>query len=586
MTLSRAIPGLLLAAASLLVCAGRVEAQSPPRLVLVDDAAELEGVLAGKTAARDLVLHLAAVSVPDADPAKVRLLLIAEIAAGASSRGGEASAAAVSEVGRLASVMYVLEDERGQARGRALRRVSLVPSSTGLQLFSEVVIVSPGRYRLRAAAYRDGKMGLGEAAVTAALQSAAALRFGDLAMGEAAGEDLASSVSAERKIGTDRMTASLPLAAQGGLLPEGLSIAVEVAKAAASPALATAPAAVQPVEIGQPVSSGLGDKATQPPVQPAAPDRVAQAVVDTRALPPGAYVARALVSIGGQEVARIVAPFTREAAAAAPAAASATRGRGTAAGPAASAATFRLEDVLDASVLGPFLDELATRAGDRAKPAIEQARLGRFPEAAQAAGAAGQIGPAKPFLQGLALFSKRQYQAASDAFRDTLREAPDFFVGAFYIGACYGAGGRDPQAINAWQTSLVGLEQYPVVYRVMAAAMTRLGQHDRALETLDEALGKWPADGEIRVRAARAALEARRYDRVFALVDAGIEGRPPSDLLLAGIQAAYEQATQPGGAAGGDAVARARKYRDAYAASSGPQQALVAEWMAAIERKK
>jgi tetratricopeptide (TPR) repeat protein len=237
-------------------------------------------------------------------------------------------------------------------------------------------------------------------------------------------------------------------------------------------------------------------------------------------------------------------------------------------------------------VLRPFLDELASRAPDRAKPAIDQAKAGHFTEAAQAAASADPNGAAKPFLQGLSLLSQKQLQAASDAFRETLRAAPDFFVGAFYIGACYAAGGRDPQAVNAWQTSLVGLEQFPVVFRLLAEAMVRMGQPDRALETLDEAIAKWPGDADMRLRTARAALDAKRYDRVFTLVDEAGTGRSSPDLLLAGIQAVYEQASLQAGAPGGEAMGRARRYRDAYAAAGGTRQALVAEWVAVLERKK
>jgi predicted Zn-dependent protease len=316
---------------------------------------------------------------------------------------------------------------------------------------------------------------------------------------------------------------------------------------------------------------------------------MAQGVLDLRALPAGDYVVRANVSVGGREAARFTAPFTRERAAAAAIASSspppaAARPPGTRSAVPGNA--FRSEDVLDRAVLGPFLDELALRVSDRAKPAIEEAKAGRFSEAARSAAAADPEGPAKPFLQGLSLFSQGQLQSASEAFRDTLRAAPDYFVGAFYIGACYAAGGRDSQAVNAWQTSLVGLEGHPIVFRLLADALTRMGQPERAVEALEEALAKWPDDADVRLRAARAALEARRYDRVFALVDGGLERQPPADLLLAGVRAVFEQVSQRAEAAGDESIARARRYREAYAAAGGTQQALVSEWLAAIERKK
>jgi tetratricopeptide (TPR) repeat protein len=362
------------------------------------------------------------------------------------------------------------------------------------------------------------------------------------------------------------------VAVAGDASTEGLTVAVDVARDVPGPAVMSAPAAVL---AGQ-------DQVAQAPGL-----RIAQAVIDVRALPPGDYVARATVSMAGKEAGRAVSSFKRERTAApAPASPAATgaRARGAAVAPVV-AAGFRSDDVLDAAVLRPFLDDLAARAADRSKAAIEQAKAGRFTEAAQAAASADASDPAKPFLQGLSLFSQKQLQAASESFRETLRAAPDFFVGAFYIGACYAAGGRDPQAVNAWQTSLVGLDQYPIVFRLLADALARMGQPDRALETLEEAVVKWPDDAAVRLRTARAALDAKRYERVFALVDGAAAARPAPDLLFTGMQAVYEQATQRQGAAGDDLVARARRYRDAYAAAGGTQQALVAEWAAAVERK-
>jgi predicted Zn-dependent protease len=112
-----------------------------------------------------------------------------------------------------------------------------------------------------------------------------------------------------------------------------------------------------------------------------------------------------------------------------------------------------------------------------------------------------------------------------------------------------------------------------------------MGQPGRALETLEEAVVKWPDDAAVRLRTARAALDAKRYERVFALVDGAAAARPDPDLVFTGMQAVYEQANQRPGAAGDELVTRARRYRDAYVAAGGTQQALVAEWVAAIERK-
>ena len=532
--------------------------QQPPRIVLVDDTTELEEALASRTPPRQVPVRVIAISLPDDDPGKVRVLIVAEIDERQESAG-------------LASVAYAVNDERGQRQAYALRRVQLRRTPAATLVFSDVVTVPAGTYRLTLAALRNSRVGTVEAAVTARLQAAASLRVGDLLIGDTRSEDLATSISLDRRVRGDRLVASLPVAAPEAL-PTDLDITFEVARDQSGPAMLSAPA---------PIIPGEGRV------------RIAQVVVDTRVLPAGDYIARATVSIGGEELARVFAPFALDRAAATATGASAVSGSpssssrsGSTPAPPSSAAGFRPEDVLDAAVLTPFLDDLAARASDRTRPAIEQAKAGRFVEAAQAVTANDPDDPVRPFLLGLSLFSRKQLQPASEAFREALRAAPDFFVGAFYIGACYAAGGRDPQAINAWQTSLVGLEQFPVVYRMLAEAMSRIGQGDRAIQTLEEAASKWPADKAIRLRLARLALDAHRYDRVLELVDEGLaRASSDSDVLFVGMQAIFERVTQAGGPPQDESIVRLKRYRDAYVAAGGPRQSLVAEWVAAVEKK-
>jgi tetratricopeptide (TPR) repeat protein len=352
-------------------------------------------------------------------------------------------------------------------------------------------------------------------------------------------------------------------------MPPGVTMTLELATDGSGAALLAAPI---------PLIAGQGS------------GRLAQGVVDVRVLPSGNYVARVSIASAGGEAVRLVAPFSldrsstpaaRDAGRDAPAPAAAPPGA-TVAG---AATAFRLEEVLGAAVVAPFLDDLAPRS-KAAAAAFDHARAGRFADAAGASSSLEPRDPARPFFEGLSLLSRNQLQAASEAFRETLRAAPDYFVGAFYIGACYAAGGRDTQAVSAWQTSLVGLDQYPIVFRLIAEALLRMRQADRAVEILAEASAKWPDDAELRLRLARAALEGRKYDRVTALADAALP-RSPADpeLLFVGMQAIFEQVTQGPGAAQPEDLARLHRYRDAYVSAGGSRQSLVSEWVAAVEKK-
>jgi hypothetical protein len=113
-----------------------------------------------------------------------------------------------------------------------------------------------------------------------------------------------------------------------------------------------------------------------------------------------------------------------------------------------------------------------------------------------------------------------------------------------------------------------------------------MGQTDRALDTLEEAAAKWPEDADLRLRLSRAALDARKYDRVTAIVDAALTAAAVVDpeLAMTGMQAIFERAQGPEPLPA-DAVSRMKRFRDAYVAAGGSRQSLVNEWVAAVEKK-
>lgn len=554
----RLFPAACAVLAGLAALAAPSLAQQPPRLVLVDDATELEQALNAKTPPRDVPVRLATFSLPGDDAASVKLLVIAEV----DQRDQGAAAAA--------SMSYLLTTEKGQRVARVLRRGDLQRLPSGALIFREEIPLPFGNYRLKLGALRNGRVGVAEATVVARVQAAGALRVGDPIVGEVAGEDAVLEVTPDRRLRADRLVVTLPIVLDPSAAAPP-TMAVDVAKDANGPPI-----------VSSPMTLLAGNAKT----------RYGQAVADLRVLPAGDYLARVVVSQAGKELARVSAPFTVEAPASASAgtAAPAVPGRpGTAptAAPVGSTA-FRLEELLDPVVLKPFLDDLAVRAPDRSRAAIERAKAGQLADALKAAPANDPKDPTRPFLLGLSLLSQRQLQQASDAFRETLRASPDYFVGAFYIGVCYAAGGRDPQAVNAWQTSLISLDTYPVVFKVLAEAQSRMGQPDKALDTLEEAAGKWPTDTDLRVRMARAALDGRKYDRVTEIVEAALS-RPPADpeLLFTAMQALFERATRVGsggGAAPADTLARMKRYREAYAAAGGTRTTLVDQWLATIAK--
>jgi tetratricopeptide (TPR) repeat protein len=214
------------------------------------------------------------------------------------------------------------------------------------------------------------------------------------------------------------------------------------------------------------------------------------------------------------------------------------------------------------------------------RPALELARSGRLEEAVRTLEPGAPGDPALPFVRGLVLFQQGQLQPASNEFRAAIAEAPELLVGAFYLGACYAAGGKDAQAIGAWQTSLTALDRYPAVYRFLGEALMRTGQAERARMLLADAAARWPAETAFRAQAARAAVEAGSYQQALDYADGLIsDGPTDSSVLFLAMRSAFQALLEGADVNHNLLVKRMERYQGLYAAAGGLQQALVDEWV-------
>jgi predicted Zn-dependent protease len=320
--------------------------------------------------------------------------------------------------------------------------------------------------------------------------------------------------------------------------------------------------------------------------------RVAEAGVPIALLPPGEYVARAVISVGGRKVGQVVRPFrvTRTAAAvSAPGAAAVPM---KAAAPIAFTSridAFDKSSVLTPQVLGFFLDRMSAAAAVNVasvRPAIESVRAGRFDEAKAALAGAADTQLAAVFLKGLVMLSGGDLNGAAGRFRDALRMDPEFFSAAFYLGACYAAGGKDRDAAGAWQTSLITESNAPFVYTVLGDALLRLRDMDQAIDVLTEARSLWPADDQVTIRLGTALVMANKPGDALKVLEPYLAAHPgDTERLLLALRAIYE-ARSAGRAISTPEGDRAlfSRYADAYAAAKGPQQAMVAQWRKYVEK--
>ena len=325
---------------------------------------------------------------------------------------------------------------------------------------------------------------------------------------------------------------------------------------------------------------------------------LAQAVTDMRMLPPGEYVARVKVRSGAAAEGQLLRWFSVTGSTPAvtiangPAATAIPR----AAAPPPTAKIvgavqpFALEHVLAPQVLGGFVDRVAARP-DAASPAVralvERARTDGVSQLTVSDALAAES-PVAVFFRGLTLFSAQQFEAAATAFRQALRASPDMFPAMVYLGACYAAGGKDKEAANAWQTALIGTGDSVAVHRLLADALLRQGNHERALQAVERARAKWPDDAMLKQRFVVTALLAGRRLEALQALDALLESGPGVDeptltLALLVLYDAFEH-RQP---IEGVEPDRARMLRlaERYRVKGGPSLALIETWVAAVTGK-
>lgn len=308
---------------------------------------------------------------------------------------------------------------------------------------------------------------------------------------------------------------------------------------------------------------------------------------DVRTLPPGTYMLNAQALDGDRLVGRVSRPFrlTRAAGAAGePRAALAFAATG------ALVKRFAPEDALRAEALDYFLGRLRDAEGSGTeRPSVGMAaqalRAGRYDGALSALvnEAPDVLGVA--FLRGLALFGQGSLERAATEFRAALRASNDFLPAAFYLGACYAAGGRDREAAGAWQTSLVSEGDSRIVYEVLADAWLRLKDGTRADAIIAEAQARWPGDDRFAPRAAAAKVLLNHRNAALAALEPYLEKHPgEAQALFLAIRLLYE--AYDAGKPIKDAVqdrALAQKYAALYREAGGGEQPLVARWVTAMK---
>jgi VWFA-related protein len=496
----------------------------------------------------DLPVRVATFALPDTAAGKVRVLVSAEVE---RARGA------------LDLAFVILDDETKPVASGGGR---VTESPAGVSSFVGGAQVEPGQYTLRLAAVDDGgRRGSVEHTVKAALVSAGGLELGDLLLGPPPAEG-----------GTLRPATDVR--ADGGLI-------AHVEMSAREPGRLKA-AAVS-IEVAESDSGPVLLQASAPGTDsPEGTRRMARAVLPLQLLPPGSYVARAAVSVDRKPVASLSRPFRLTSSIAGPGG-----GRGIPiAGLSTSLSRFEREALLRPAVVGHFLDRVSSLVPGpppaELQPAMDRARRGELGRVLEALPSAARDDPRLAFLRGLGYLDRGEIPAASTQFRSALRQASDLLPASVYLGACYAASGEDRQAVGAWQTALVTETGALDLYLVLADALLRVNEPQRAAELLTEARASWAEDDGLKRRLGIAYAMSGDEAQALPLLSAHLE-RHPDDLgalfvtLRLLFQAFAERGSEAGAAGERERLVR---YAKTYVDARGPNQEIVAHWLRYLEK--
>ena len=508
----------------------------------------LASTIRNPQAALELPLRVTTYSSRDAASGKVRVIVSAEVGKGGTSPAGLA-------------VGFALVDDKGKVAASSYQRVGddVAATPDGPVRYLGSTSVDPGRYVLKLAAIdARGRRGSVEHPVRATLTTIGPFEVSDLVVApppRTAGASLRPGVETAIDAGAAVGLVDLHGEDPGAL--RSATVSFELAVDEVGPALVSAPARLSEAANGR---------------------RSAQGAVSLSLVPPGRYVARAVVSVGGRPMGQVTRPVV-----VAPSRAGAAPTTFAAAG--LPGLQFDRRALLAPPVVMDALDNLAV-GGPPSSPSVaraaDEARQGHLDKLTDLLRAGEKPAADLAFLRGLGLYARGEMAGAADQFRASLRLRPDFAPATIYLGAASAAMGRDQDAVGAWNTAMLEEARSPVLSLLLGDALLRRGEVDSAVDILKEAHASWPTEERFRQRLGLAYLAGGRTSEALPLLTAYADAHPSdTDTLFAIVRLLYEAR----GAPGADRE-RFLRYARAYVAATGPQQALVAQWIKAAESAK
>jgi VWFA-related protein len=503
----------------------------------------------------DIPMRLSTWTYKEPGGSRVRLLITAEI-----------ERAAEQTLDYTAGLVVVDRNNKAVASTVETRTLAASTTDPGRAVFAGSMLIPPGSYLLRVAmASSDGRLGSIERKVDAWDMSAAGLSVGDLLVAEApsvAGTSIQPVI--EPHVTNGQLAALMEVYSPSLQAMTDLQARLEIVTSDGARPLTTMKMTATPG-----VSPEIG---------------VLLGNVNTTALPPGRYLARAVVTANGKPQGHIMRPFRVSAASAAASGAALapvalpTELLGTMLGtlPAVEHKELLRPDVLNA-VLGA-----AERARPAAKAALATARGGKIGPAALDALAAGDQ-PIAAFLRGLDLFAQGQHERAMVQLQLAMQGAPTLAPARLYLGAALAATNRHREAAGLLQSVPADVAGPAPVARMAGLSWLKAGDAALAIVALEKSAN--PAEAATARTLALAYVAGQRPADAVPLLTRYLEANPgDQEALLAGIYASYAvHAPTPRGATLAADRARAQTWAKAYAAKKGAHQPLVDAWIGYLQ---
>jgi len=473
-----------------------------------------------------LPLRVASFSLQGPERDKVQIVIHADVGADYASS-------------KSVALGYLIVDRNGRVVDNHSESTRLLPVMNGVPSalqFTAGASLAPGDYTLKLAAAEGDRVGSIEHPIRAGLATENGLTISELMVGgpTEVGELLRPTIGYTASFGSVHGYIEAY-----GAKADTVTVKYEVAANAKGAAL-----------INANVSGRLGGD-----------ERVIFSQVMTlHQIPPGKYVLRALVSDAG----KLVKTLTRDFEVAPP------KVLMTSADGLGATST-------DAELFLP-VDETTMAPAFKRQHAVDRATLEPFRERVATDMQA-------VFDAGVQSLANGDYVKAELTLKKAIDPDTDSTAALAYLAASFAASGHDDAAASAWQTSLVDGTDLPQIYQWLGDALMRTHDYSEARTILEEAAEKWPSDVRFTKPLAMLYATFGKGREAVRTLERYLTDQP-ADAGANYLAVEWIYHVHSAGALvhnRAEDLKLARTYADAYEKASGPNIALVKQWLSYLE---